>query len=187
MSTRAAIGRADGDSFEARYHHSDGYPTGLGRLFQQRALAAHDLEAFIRYIVDEHPGGWSSLWDTPEDDHCYCHNGQEGASAEPYITDCDLFIEWAYAIEPVSRRLGVWVSCEDPSRDHVRPGVPGAVSDYVEPGYRGVLVAVLDLDDTDIGWEEIERRGHALKEEYGRRADLVTDRLYDASWRVALR
>lgn len=180
MSTRAAIGRIKADSFEARYHHHDGYPTGLGRTFLQRALAAPDLEAFLRYVVDEHPAGWSSLWDTPEHDYCYCHNREPGEEGAPPITDCDLFIEWAYAIDPETRRMGVWASCEDPSRDEKLAG------GYVEPGYRGVLVTAFSIDAVDIDWEEIERRGRELKDEYAAKALLVTDRLYDTSWMKGL-
>ncbi|KKK53867.1 hypothetical protein LCGC14_3090460 [marine sediment metagenome] len=44
MSTRSVVGRIDSDTFVGRYHHTDGYPTALGEVFVERALAADDLE-----------------------------------------------------------------------------------------------------------------------------------------------
>ncbi len=138
----------DGDSFAGRYHHTDGYPTGVGQLFAERARDADDLEAFLAYIVDEHPAGWSSLWD----DRCYCHwEGREERAISDPIRDCDLFIEWAYAIDAGARMLGVWVHVEDPS------------STDDDHSYSGRLVTVVPLD-SEIDWEAIQRRGDAIHE-----------------------
>ena len=145
MSTRSAIGRVAGDSFEGRYHHFDGYPTGTGQLFAERARDAGDLEAYLAYIVDEHKAGWSSL----DDDRCDCHwEGREEPNGGDPIRDCDLFIEWAYAIDAKARTLGVWVSVKDGSG---------------EDGYSGRLVTVVPLD-SDIDWPAIERQGDAISE-----------------------
>ena len=159
MSTRAAIGRVAGDGFEGRYHHSDGYPTWLGKHFTERARTAPDLAAFLAYIVDEHRAGWSSLGISTEYrdggfvavtpyDRCYCHwEGREEPNEGEPITECDLFIEWAYAIDAERRTLGVWASVNNGAH-----------------GYTGKLIAVVSIDDPDIDWEGIERDGEAAKE-----------------------
>lgn len=63
MSTRSAIARPAGDGWEGRYHHWDGYPTGLGSelwsLFHGRFEG--DVEAMRRVLIDEHPAGWSTI------------------------------------------------------------------------------------------------------------------------------
>lgn len=63
MSTRAIIARITGDDFEGRYHHSDGYPSGLGRFLYRawREQFGRDTRAMLRLLVDEHPAGWSSI------------------------------------------------------------------------------------------------------------------------------
>lgn len=65
MSTRSFIGRP-GLEFESpfgRYHHSDGYPSGVGATLYQ-AIRDHfkgDIEAALRYLINDHPAGWSCL------------------------------------------------------------------------------------------------------------------------------
>lgn len=143
MSTRSAIGRIDGDSFEGRYHHTDGYPTGVGAFFVERATAADDLDAFLAYIVDEHRAGWSSLFNN----RCYCHwAGREEPNESEPLRDCDLFIEWAYAIDSERRTVSVWVSVRDGD------------------SYRGQLIAAALPIDEPIDWEEIERDGRETSE-----------------------
>jgi hypothetical protein len=70
MSTRAAIARAvdkpgGGIHFEGRYHHWDGYPTGLGRTLYQlyNGYFERDLDAMLKFLIDDHPGGWSTIND----------------------------------------------------------------------------------------------------------------------------
>lgn len=138
------IGRIDGDTFAGRYHHTDGYPTGLGALFAERARAADDLEAFLAYIVDEHAAGWSSLWD----DRCYCHWEGRSISFDILLRACDLSIQWAYGIDAASRRLGIFCAVRDPA---------------AEDGFGTQLVAIVSLDDP-IDWAAIETRGSALKD-----------------------
>lgn len=175
MSTRAAIGRVDGDSFEGRYHHSDGYPTGLGQRFYERARDAEDLRAFLAYIVDEHRAGWSHLayvdetesnmrlGDLPAEygaDACYCHTyGSEKDNSEP-IRDCDLFIEWAYAINPDTRMMGVWASVYTGETVTVE----GAYGSWDEPVYTGRLIAIVSIDDPAVDWAQIEQRGRCAKD-----------------------
>lgn len=68
MSTRAAIARPTSNegeaiSFAGTYHHWDGYPTGLGStLFElYRGHFNRDLDAMLKFLIDDHPGGWSTI------------------------------------------------------------------------------------------------------------------------------
>ena len=65
MSTRAVIARAQNGSWIGRFHHWDGYPTGLGLAIQQNAngLFKGDLAGLMHLLIDEHPAGWDSIVD----------------------------------------------------------------------------------------------------------------------------
>lgn len=63
MSTRAVIAKPDGDGFRGRYHHFDGYPSGLG-VALVGTLAEQfggDLEAMVTRLIDEEHVGWSNI------------------------------------------------------------------------------------------------------------------------------
>jgi hypothetical protein len=57
------IARQKGDGAEGVYHHSDGYPAGLGcylfRLLRHKFKG--DVEAFLGYVLS-HDGGWSHIY-----------------------------------------------------------------------------------------------------------------------------
>lgn len=68
MSTRSVIARpvtreGGASGFTGVYHHWDGYPSGVGAsLFAYRnGFFGGDTEAMLRYLVDEHPAGWSTI------------------------------------------------------------------------------------------------------------------------------
>lgn len=63
MSTRAVIARKTARGWSGRYHHCDGYPTGLGaELWRQlRENFKGDLRAMLKILIDEHPAGWDSI------------------------------------------------------------------------------------------------------------------------------
>lgn len=66
MSTRSAIARLTGReplAFEGRYHHWDGYPTGLGRALWTlyHGHFQRDLSAMLEVLIDRHPAGWSTI------------------------------------------------------------------------------------------------------------------------------
>lgn len=65
MSTRSIIARAVGDGFRGRYHHWDGYPTGLGKALWglHRGHFEGDLARMLRALIDDHPAGWSTIVD----------------------------------------------------------------------------------------------------------------------------
>lgn len=70
MSTRSIIARSTGEgTFKGVYHHSDGYPTGLGEFLVEsyrghfRKIAGHAaFERMLAYMIDEHPAGWASIF-----------------------------------------------------------------------------------------------------------------------------
>ena len=67
MSTRSVIARpVEGPegSFEGRYHHSDGYPSGVGKCLWELAHTqfAGDTRAMLRVLLDDHKAGWSSIF-----------------------------------------------------------------------------------------------------------------------------
>lgn len=139
MSTRAVIARPRGDGFEGRYHHSDGYPSGLGS-YLWRLAHERGVEWCHETLIDKHDGGWSFILDAdwtkapgwPDDrmamyqtidgtftrvdfrPMCYCH----GARNEHHdlITDDgdDWGAEYAYvlsarALVVYARRGDRWV------------------------------------------------------------------------------
>lgn len=63
MSTRSVIARKTQTGFTGVYHHWDGYPSGLGAmLFELRnGHFKRDTQAMLRYLIDEHPAGWSTI------------------------------------------------------------------------------------------------------------------------------
>lgn len=66
MSTRSFVGKINNDgTFKARYVHSDGYPTYLGRALLELALR-DGAETVLETVTEEHYG-WSNLSaDTPD-------------------------------------------------------------------------------------------------------------------------
>jgi hypothetical protein len=66
MSTRACIAKPDGDGWRGRYHHSDGYPTGLGVALMEHynGYFQGDLDAMTTYLIDNEKVGWSFIHGT---------------------------------------------------------------------------------------------------------------------------
>ena len=102
MSTQGAIVRTTGNStFKGVYHHWDSYPSGLGRTLWEmyHGFFKRDCQAMIKYLIDDHPAGWSTINDSdfnlpagyqgmdkdpdtycgPE---CYCHGGRSDGPRE---------------------------------------------------------------------------------------------------------
>lgn len=120
MSTHsvvARVGEHEGE-FAGRYIHSDGYPTWRGvELFRiAREEFNGDWSAMLRFIIDEHPAGWSIL--QPENRSCYCHprrskrEGWNKRQAEPArlfthedMKDSD--VAWLYVFDEENRKLYV--------------------------------------------------------------------------------
>ena len=112
MSTRSAIllPIEDGAAAIGRYHHFDGYPTGLGielhRLY--RESFGEDYRAMVKTLIFSHPSGWSNILGANFVDHtpgfqervgddgklteriqgqpeCYCHGDRSEQSFEPIL------------------------------------------------------------------------------------------------------
>lgn len=112
MSTRAVIARVLPEvegGFKGVYHHSDGYPEGLGKHLWGlvHGQFAGRLPAMLTYLIDQHSAGWSCL--LGEARECYCHPKRKRA-AEPmgnWYTHENIEgdIEWLYAFDELERRL----------------------------------------------------------------------------------
>lgn len=66
MSTRSVIAfGTSATDWKGRYHHSDGYPSGVGATLFARYndFFARDLAAMEKYLITDHPGGWSNIND----------------------------------------------------------------------------------------------------------------------------
>ncbi len=63
MSTRSVIARQAGDGFIGRYHHSDGYPSGVGAAIYKlyNGYFKQDAKRMLEVLIDEHPAGWSTI------------------------------------------------------------------------------------------------------------------------------
>lgn len=130
MSTRWAIARQKGDTWEGRYVHSDGYPShALRQLFLIRSEGFDgDVDAMLRYYLDDHCG-WSwvgpdtktpagfveiSNWPSYENqaayeaffrqNHCYCHGDRHEDLWDDWRrgNDTDTAdLEWAYVLNDI--------------------------------------------------------------------------------------
>lgn len=97
MSTRSTIARkvSNGKAYKFRgvYHHWDGYPGALGATLHElyNGHFGKDLEAMLKYLIDDHPAGWSSINNADftqepgfeergfktKGPQCYCHGGRK--------------------------------------------------------------------------------------------------------------
>lgn len=159
MSTRAVIARPSATGFVGRYHHWDGYPSGLGAaLFGLwRNRYGRDSAAMLRELVDEHPAGWSTIvgadwshapgWGVAGAPQCYCH-GQRHESGALYTernaqaSGC----EWAYVIDGASMTIARAYTGDAPMVGMWGSGDPLA---------RWEEVAVIDLAGEVPRWESV--------------------------------
>lgn len=90
MSTRGAIAVPTDTGWQGRYHHSDAYPTRLGReLFALYHNAfAGDHAAMARVLIDDHPAGWSTVIATyfprPFDREAFDRAGYRGVMSDEW-------------------------------------------------------------------------------------------------------
>lgn len=63
MSTRSVIAEPNGDGFRGRYHHWDGYPSGVGQTLWglYHGHFDGDTEAMRQYLIADEPVGWSTI------------------------------------------------------------------------------------------------------------------------------
>jgi hypothetical protein len=138
VGTRSVIARPSPEGgFTGAYCHYDGYPAHQGRVLHE-AVCGHfdgDPEAACRYLIDEHPAGWSVLHGDfaappgyrrhpdPDDlrNQCYCH-GDRHDPPRP-VTDQTAraaWVDYAYVIEPDRLRVltnlhGSWQAIAEPA------------------------------------------------------------------------
>ena len=141
MSTRAVIARPKGDEWEGRYHHSDGYPTGLGATLWA-LVKESGVEWAQRTLLDEHTG-WSTIngadwaqspgYGQKGAPACYCHGmrSEEGWWIDP---SSDTDTEWCYVLGALgmtvyARTRGGWLLCgsylydgPEPTWDQIEKG-----------------------------------------------------------------
>ena len=135
MSTRAIIARQQGDGWEGRYHHFDGYPRGLGATLYAlyHGHFQRDIDGMLAVLIDEHPAGWSSIHDadwsqppafqpfdapSPRAPSCYCHGARHEAADLRTPDAPDHFEEWLYVLSPVGRTMSIFDTSD--CREHLR-------------------------------------------------------------------
>lgn len=135
MGTRSVIARAMGDGFRGRYHHWDGYPTGLGKQLWElyHGHFGRNLAQMLKVLIDDHPAGWSTIvhkdfglspgyinlvldGQHPEAKRpqCYCHGERHEVVNE--FTERDAAVagcEWAYAFDGELRIMNVLASLHE--------------------------------------------------------------------------
>lgn len=179
MSTRAAIARPNGDGFLGRYHHWDGYPSGLGAtlywLAQSNDIRSAvglpptpwdgDVEKMLVVLLDEHTG-WSTINDKDfrkspgyqdlmgqRDEarpECYCHGTR---SEEGWAVDeknaSGSGVEYTYVISP-NRKMTVLSSYAEFGGERQKMiGFFGMGAENAE----WQPIGYVDLDEHEPNWE----------------------------------
>ncbi len=186
MSTRSVIAERQGDGWRGVYHHSDGYPHGLGcyifRLIRQKYKG--NVRTFLDYALG-HDGGWSHIfpgrllvagkggrdhYSEREAFQCFCHGyfarrdkvkpGQGGGVQTHDKHGFD--IEWVYVLDPEAKTMAVIKhaasdSCPD------RPSLSRGVRHGPDFG----LKAVVNLDGEEPDWWAMEGKNPADDPRYG--------------------
>lgn len=170
MGTRAVIARRTGkDTFAGRYHHWDGYPSGLGaQLFEVcREHFNGDLKAMMAYLIDDHPAGWSTINDRDFTQPpgfaengfksggpaCYCHGGRsEGENLITELNASDCGCEWAYVFDTKTKKMLVLASVwKKGGKKMIGFGCGGKASDVVWKKVATVDLTISEQPD----WEHM--------------------------------
>lgn len=185
MSTRSCIARPVGDEFEGRYHHSDGYPAGLGVELWSK-VQQYGVERARAFLIDEHTG-WSTIlysdWGKPagyiEDINerlamsdqpsrppiCFCHGDRSEEGWMIHSRDEEdqaLFIEWVYVLGA----LGMAIYSH-----RLKVGAPPVVKrkeangrTWESPRYEWVYLDTFPWNGPEPDWGAIQQRGSELGE-----------------------
>ncbi len=159
MGTRSVIAKPTQTGFSGRYHHWDGYPSGLGATLYD-AYQGHfggDLDAMCHFLLDEHPAGFWTIVGrdlslpcgyfgryTGSDERtlnpvCYCHGIRSDPAHE--VTEKDagtIGCEYAYVL---SEQNGL--------------DVMDILSSYTERGDK--MIGLFGSGDPDSVWRRIAR------------------------------
>lgn len=129
MSTRSIIARGtSAEDFEGQYHHYDGYPEAMGptlrKMYEQGWPG--ELEKMFRFIVDEHPAGWSNLhgvddWsgpvrvgfashgtDSANTAQCFCHGCRKEDGSGVMTTTKNSGCEYLYLVDPKTANMQIY-------------------------------------------------------------------------------
>lgn len=167
MSTRSCIARPVADEWAGRYHHSDGYPTGLGAELW-KLVQANGVEWARHTLIDEHTG-WSSIlcsdWSKApgfggEGPRCFCHGerNEEGwliRSRDQKHNEA-LHIEWVYVLGNMG--LAVYMSQRVPGKTR-RETVNGRT--LTSPRYDWQYVETFAWNGAEPNWQAIETGRYA--------------------------
>ena len=168
MSTRAVIARETDKGWEGRYHHFDGYPSGLGKaLFDlYNGYFGHDLAKMLKVLLDDHPAGWSDIvgrnfrkapgfvedtskWKDEDRPLCYCHGDRhEEAQLLTRENASACGVEYAYVFSGAAITI-LSSYCAD---GHKMIGMFGMGDENAT--WREV--AMLDLNSQEPDWEVIK-------------------------------
>jgi hypothetical protein len=167
MGTRACIARRTGATtynFAGRYHHWDGYPTGLGpTLFAlYNGHFKRDLKAMLKYLIDDHPAGWSTINDRDfaqppgfggEGPNCYCHGGrseEEQLVTELNASDCGC--EYAYVFD-VAKNAMLVLSSFRKKKGTKMTGMFGGGAEAKDVVWK--IIGSVDLNGPEPEWERM--------------------------------
>lgn len=163
MSTRSVIARKTQSGFSGVYHHWDGYPTALGAtLFALfNGHFKRDLPAMLKYLIDEHPAGWSTIngadfskepgFDNDGAPQCYCHGSrkEKANSAWTEKNSQASGCEWAYVFDGTNMLVL--------SSYHPEGGKMIGMFGCGDADAKWYQVATVDLNATEPDWESIEK------------------------------
>ena len=167
MATRSVIARAHGDDFVGRYHHSDGYPSGVGETLYTiyGTVFSQDTQAMLKYLIDDHPAGWSSIngadfalepgFGHTNAPRCYCHG--ERSEEEQTITSIDdCGAEWAYVINEKTHKM--YILAEISWYPEYNGGIDTSSVPYDERVAHWLPITEIDLRNRSqaINWEAID-------------------------------
>jgi hypothetical protein len=121
------------------YVHSNGMPTAGGKILFAQVVTRFkgDVEAALKYYIDEHPTGWSYLSEAFGQNECYCHDHGEGTAETAYHgPEHEQGNDWTYILWPAK---GLEIRRFDYGR-----------------------VALVPWDQERVDWEGIEQRAYAM-------------------------
>lgn len=144
MSTHGIIARGTKEKWKGRFHGTDAYPDGLGQTLwlEYRRYFNHDIKAMTKYLIDDHPAGWSCIvgfdftkpagrydpLDAPSDrfewmkwyqsygPQCYCHGPgilNVNQQHELLTSEGNHVVSWLYVIEEETRQLHVFAGSDE--------------------------------------------------------------------------
>lgn len=164
MSTNAIIARevdAKLGKFEGRYHHWDGYPTGLGKTLHElyNGHFKKDLSTMLKVLLEDHPAGWSTIIDTD-------FNQEPG-----YIGDVNKLSEYNTKGIPTRPRCYCHGDRHEPDnrwteKNETCPYAYVFLKDkpamIILNGYGNIwkFIAEVDLEKEKIDWEKIENEAN---------------------------